>query len=166
MDSILAQPRSLILSLPPELILGIFARIKYRPSYHNQLRLVCREFHGLLQQYEHSLAVETVQLHFPFGILAKFPGLHRPETSISLRTLDELHMRLCTLFRLERNCHNIRRREGKEAAWMRLEWINLQQAGMHLLYRLHDAGSFRVSHQIEYQAYTQRQAITKTSHRL
>ncbi|KAH0371058.1 hypothetical protein KCU65_g2114, partial [Aureobasidium melanogenum] len=137
----LVQPQSLFLSLPPELILGILARIEYTPAYHNQLRLVCRDFNGLLQQYEHSLAAETVHLHFPQGILARYPGLRKTGTSIGLKTLDELYMRLCTLFRLERNCHNIRRREGKEAAWMRPEWINLQQAGMHLLYRLHDAGN-------------------------
>lgn len=161
----LVQPQSLFLSLPPELILGILARIEYTPAYHNQLRLVCRDFNGLLQQYEHSLAAETVYLHFPLGILAKYPGLYETGTSIGLKTLDELYMRLCTLFRLERNCHNIRRREGKEAAWMRPEWINLQQAGMHLLYRLHDAGIFQVPYQLKYQAYTRRQAITKTSRR-
>ncbi|KAG9681453.1 hypothetical protein KCU95_g14895, partial [Aureobasidium melanogenum] len=148
MDSILVQPQSLILSLPPELILGIFARIEYTPAYHNQLRLVCRDFNGLLQQYEHSLAAETVYLHFPLGILAKYPGLCKTGTSIGLKTLDELYMRLCTLFRLERNCHNIRKREGKEAAWMRPEWINLQQAGMHLLYRLHDAGNHENKSQV------------------
>jgi hypothetical protein len=49
-----------------------------------------------------------------------------------------------TLLRLERNCHSIRRREGKEAAWMRPEWISLQQTGMHLLYRLYDAGKYLI----------------------
>jgi hypothetical protein len=166
MDSTLVRRQSLFLSLPPELILGILARIEYTPAYHNQLRLVCRDFNGLLQQYEHSLAAETVHLHFPLGILAKYPGLHRTGTSIRFKTLDELYMRLCTLFRLERNCHNIRRRQGKEAAWMRPEWMNLQQAGMHLLYRLYDAGILHVPYQLDYQAYARRQAIMKTSRRL
>ncbi|CAD0083160.1 unnamed protein product, partial [Aureobasidium vineae] len=129
------------ISLPPELILDSLSRIDYTPGCLDGLRLVCRNFNKLLRQYEHSLAVEIIRLQFPSDVLAKHPGLQEPNTSIGFNTLDGLHTRICTLSRLERNCHNIRRREVKEAAWMRPEWINLQQAGMHLLYRLYDAGN-------------------------
>ncbi|CAD0107365.1 unnamed protein product, partial [Aureobasidium uvarum] len=133
--------RILCISLPPELILDSLSRIDYTPGCLDHLRLVCRNFNKLLRQYEHSLAVEIIRLQFPSDVLAKHPGLYEPKTSIGFKTLDELYTRIRTLTRVERNCHNIRRREGKEAAWMRPEWINLQQAGMHLLYRLYDAGT-------------------------
>ncbi|CAD0053083.1 unnamed protein product [Aureobasidium pullulans] len=135
----LSQQPSLLLSLPPELILESLAQVNYTPGHLDQLRLVCHDFNDLLQQYEHSLSLEIIRLQFPLNILAKYPGLHPPGSSLGFKTLDELYMRLNTLFRIERNCHNIRRREGKEAAWMRPEWVNLQQAGMHLLYRIHDS---------------------------
>ncbi|THY74965.1 hypothetical protein D6C86_02593 [Aureobasidium pullulans] len=137
----LAQQPSLLLSLPPELILESLAQVDYTPGHLDQLRLVCRDFNDLLQQYEHSLSFEIIRLQCPLNILAKYPGLHAPGSSLGFKTLDELYMRFNTLFRIERNCHNIRRREGKEAAWMRPEWVNLQQAGMHLLYRIHDSKS-------------------------
>ncbi|THZ77613.1 hypothetical protein D6C84_08460 [Aureobasidium pullulans] len=137
----LAQQPSLLLSLPPELILESLAQVNYTPCHLDQLRLVCRDFNDLLQQYEHSLSFEIIRLQFPLNILARYPGLHTPGSSLGFKTLDELYMRSSTLFRIERNCHNIRRREGKEAAWMRPEWVNLQQAGMHLLYRIHDSKS-------------------------
>jgi hypothetical protein len=128
--------------LPPELILDSLSRVDYTPECLNTVRLVCRDFNKILQRYEHSLAINIVRLQFPPDVLAKHPGLYERDTSIGFKTLDRLHVRLHTLFRLERNCHSIRRREGKEAAWMRVEWINLQQAGMHLLYRLCDAGKY------------------------
>lgn len=128
--------------LPLELILDSLSRIDYTPGCLGALRSVCRDFNKLLRQFEHSLAVEIIRLQFPPGVLAKHPGLDGPDRGIGFRTLDELYVRLKTMFRLERNCHNIRRREGKEAAWMRPEWISLQQTGIHLLYRLYDAGKF------------------------
>lgn len=103
---------------------------------------MCRDLNKILLEFEHSLAVGIIRLQLPPGILAKHPGLHTSKTRIGFKTLDELCTRMYTLFRIERNCHNIRRRGGKEAAWMRPEWVNLQQAGMHLLYRLHDVGRF------------------------
>jgi hypothetical protein len=136
----MARPLSLC-DLSPELILDSLSRIGYTPGCLNALRLVCRDFNNILQQYEHSLAINIIRLRFP-GVLARHPGLYETK-SIGFKTLDELHVRLYMLFRLERNCHSIRRREGKEAAWMRVEWINLQQVGMHLLYRLCDAGKYR-----------------------
>lgn len=139
MDTLAEQIPSLC-DLPLELILELLSRIGYTPGCLGALRSVCRDFNRLLRQFEHSLAVEIIRLQFPPDILAKHPGLDGPDRGIGFRTLDELYVRLETLFRLERNCHSIRRREGKEAAWMRLEWISLQQAGMHLLYRLYDAG--------------------------
>ncbi|TIA62340.1 hypothetical protein D6C77_02837 [Aureobasidium pullulans] len=144
----LAQQPSLLLSLPPELILESLAQVDYTPGHLDQLRLVCRDFNDLLQQYEHSLSFEIIRLQCPLNILAKYPGLHAPGSSLGFKTLDELYMRFNTLFRIERNCHNIRRREGKEAAWMRPEWVNLQQAGMHLLYRIHDSKSHENKAQI------------------
>lgn len=126
--------------LPLELTLDSLSRIDYTPGCLNGLRPVCRDFNTLLRRFEHSLAVEVIRLQFPPGILAKHPGLYGQGTSIGFRALDELYIRMQTLFRLERNCHSIRRREGKEAAWMRPEWIALQQTGMHLLYRLYDSG--------------------------
>ncbi|KAI5205439.1 hypothetical protein E4T39_03008 [Aureobasidium subglaciale] len=147
MTSIAKSP-SLLLSLPPELLLNSLARIDYTPGYFNRLRLVCCGLEGLLWQYEHSLAVEIIRLQFPSNILSRYPGLHEPGTSIGFRMLDEVCERMYTLFRIERNCHNIRRREGKEAVWMRIEWINLQQVGMHLLYRLFDAGNHKNKSQI------------------
>lgn len=140
--AILVERTSLLSCLPPELILNSLSHIDYAPGCFNDLRLVCRDFNKILLRFEHSLAVEIIRLQLPPGILAKHPGLQISETKIGFNTLDELCIRMCTLFRIERNCHNIRRREGKEAAWMRPEWINLHQAGMHLLYRLHDAGRF------------------------
>lgn len=130
----------LLCDLPLELLLDSLSRIEYTPGCLGALRPVCREFNKLLHRYEHSLAVEIIRLQFPPGILAKHPGLNGSNTGIGFRTVDELYIRMQTLFRLERNCHSIRRREGKEAAWMRYEWIGLQQTGMHLLYRLYDAG--------------------------
>lgn len=130
----------MICHLPLELILDSLSRIDYTPGCLHALRPVCRDFDKLLRQFEHSLAVQVIRLQFPPGILAKHPGLYGSDTGIGFKTLDELYIRLQTLFRIERNCHSIRRREGKEAAWMRPEWIDLQQTGMHLLYRLHDAG--------------------------
>ncbi|THW76600.1 hypothetical protein D6D17_10426 [Aureobasidium pullulans] len=144
----LSQQPSLLLSLPPELILESLAQVNYTPGHHDQLRLVCHDFNDLLQQYEHSLSLEIIRLQLPLNILAKYPGLHTPGSSLGFKTLDELYMRFNTLFRIERNCHNIRRREGKEAAWMRPEWVNLQQAGMHLLYRIHDSKSHENKAQI------------------
>jgi hypothetical protein len=133
----LAEPTSSLCNLPPELILNSLARIDYTPGCLDTIRSVCRDFDNLLRQFEHSLTVDIVHLQFPPGVLAKHPGLHN--MSVGFKTLDELHVRMHTLFRLERNCHSIRRREGKEAAWMRSEWIHLQQTGLHLLYRLYDA---------------------------
>jgi hypothetical protein len=127
-------------SLPPELVLDSLSRVDYTPGCLNALRLVCRDFNQILQQYEHSLALQVIRLQFSPGVLAKHPGLFYGK-DMGFKTLDELYVRLYTLFRLERNCHSIRRREGKEAAWMRPEWMNLQQAGLHLLYRLQDAGN-------------------------
>ncbi|KAI4843158.1 hypothetical protein E4T44_06896 [Aureobasidium sp. EXF-8845] len=121
----------LLHSLPPELLLDSISRLDYTPGCLSTLRL-----------YEHSLALQVMRLQFPPGVLDKHPGLLYGK-DISFKTLDELYIRLYTLFRLERNCHNIRRREGKEAAWMRPEWMNLQQAGLHLLYRLYDAGNHK-----------------------
>ncbi|CAD0094461.1 unnamed protein product [Aureobasidium mustum] len=135
----LVEQRPLLLYLPSELILDSLSRLHYTPRCLDSLRLVCREFNSILQQFEHSLTVEIIRLQFPSGILAKYPGLETSE--INFKTLDELCMRSYALSRLDRNCHNIRRREGKEAAWMRPEWINLQQAGFHLLYRLQDVGN-------------------------
>jgi hypothetical protein len=129
---------ALLHHLPPELMLDSISRLDYTPGCLDTLRLVCRNLNNLLQQYEHSLALEVIRLQFPPNVLAKHPGL--VGRNIGFKTLDELYVRLYTLFRLERNCYSIRRREGKEAAWMRPEWMNLQQAGMHLLYRLSDAG--------------------------
>lgn len=129
----------LLHSLPPELLLDSISRLDYTPRCLSTLRLVCRDFNQILQQYEHSLALQVIRLQFPRNILANHPGLDGK--NISFKTLDELYVRLSTLFRLERNCHSIRRREGKEAAWMRPEWMNLQQAGLHLLYYLYDAGN-------------------------
>ncbi|KAI4823156.1 hypothetical protein E4T44_06909 [Aureobasidium sp. EXF-8845] len=105
----------LLHSLPPELLLDSISRLDYTPGCLSALRL------------------------FPRNILANHPGLDGK--NISFKTLDELYVRLSTLFRLERNCHSIRRRAGKEAAWMRPEWMSLQQAGLHLLYYLYDAGN-------------------------
>ncbi|KEQ71909.1 hypothetical protein M436DRAFT_73658 [Aureobasidium namibiae CBS 147.97] len=130
----------MICHLPLELILDSLSRIDYAPGCLHALRPVCRDFDKLLRQFEHSLAVQVIRLQFPPGILAKHPGLYDSDTRIGFKTLDELYIRLHTLFRIERNCHSIRRREGKEAAWMRPEWIDLQQIGMHLIYRLYDAG--------------------------
>jgi hypothetical protein len=127
--------------LPPELILDSLSRVDYTPGCLNTVRLVCRNFNKILQRYEHSLAINIIRLQFPPNVLAKHPGLYETRSN-GFKSLDELYVRLHTLFRLERNCHSIRRREGKEAAWMRVEWINLQQAGMHLLYRLCDAGKY------------------------
>ncbi|KAI5251266.1 hypothetical protein E4T42_04439 [Aureobasidium subglaciale] len=135
----IAKGPSLLLSLPPELMLNSLARIDYTPGCLDHLRIVCHGLEGLLRQYEHSLAVEIIRLQFPSKVLSRYPGLHDPGTSIGFKTLDEICIRAYTLFRIERNSHNIRRREGKEAAWMRPEWVNLQQVGMHLLYRLFDA---------------------------
>ena len=130
----------MICHLPLELILDSLSRMDYTPGCLHTLRPVCRDFDKLLRHFEHSLAVQVIRQQFPPGILAKHPGLYDSDTRIGFNTLDELHIRLQTLFRIERNCHSIRRREGKEAAWMRSEWIDLQQTGMHLLYRLYDAG--------------------------
>jgi hypothetical protein len=127
--------------LPPELVLDCLSRVDYTPGCLNTLRLVSSDFNKLLQQYEHSLAVEIIRLQFAPKVLTKYPGLDGK--NIGFKTLDELYVRLYTLFRLERNCHSIRRREGKEAAWMRPEWMNLQQAGLHLLYHLYDAGNHK-----------------------
>jgi len=129
-----------ISDLPLELILDSLSRIDYTPRCLHALRPVCRNFDKLLRHFEHSLAVQVIRLQFPPGILAKHPGLYDSDTRIGFNTLDELYIRLQTLFRIERNCHSIRRREGKEAAWMRPEWIDLHQTGMHLLHRLYDAG--------------------------
>jgi hypothetical protein len=137
----MARPLSL-LDLPLELILDSLSHVDYTPGCLNALRLVCRHFNNIVQQYEHSLAMNIIRLQFPPDALARYPGLYETK-SIGFKTLDELYVRLHTLFRLERNCHSIRRREGKEAAWMKLEWINLQQVGMHLLYRLCDAGKYK-----------------------
>lgn len=136
----LVERMPLLLCLPPELILDSLSRIDYTPGCFDNLRLVCRELNNIIQRFEHGLTVEIIRLQFPPGILARYPGLRTSEIKLDFRILDELCIRMYTLSRLERNCHNIRRREGKEAAWMRPEWINLHQAGMHILYRLHDAG--------------------------
>lgn len=130
-----------LLSLPPELLLDILSRISYTSGHLTRLRLVCRTINHLLRNYEHSLAHQITTLQFPSHCLAKFPGLHTPDTNISFALLDEISARTQTLFRLERNCHSIRRRGGKRAAWMRPEWINLQMAGLYLLYRLYDSGT-------------------------
>jgi hypothetical protein len=134
----------MISQLPPELILDSFSRIDYTPGCLNALRPVCRDFNKILQQHEHNLAVEIIRLQLAPSILAKHPGLLVNNTRIGFKVLNELYQRMHTLLRLERNCHSIRRREGKEAAWMRPEWISLQQTGMHLLYRLYDAGKYLI----------------------
>lgn len=139
------QRQSSLFSLPSEIILDSLARIKYTPGHLSRLRLVCRKFDQLLKQYEHSLALQIVRLQFPENILLRFPGLcprgsGLRGSAITSKILDQIYVRLCTLSRIERNCHNIRFREGKQAAWMRPEWINVQSAGMYLLYRLHDSG--------------------------
>ncbi|KAI5244543.1 hypothetical protein E4T43_03792 [Aureobasidium subglaciale] len=108
----IAKGPSLLLSLPPELMLNSLARIDYTPGCLDRLRFVCHGLEGLLQQYEHSLAVEIIRLQFPSNVLSRYPDLHDSGTSIGFKTLDEICIRMYTLFRIERNCHNIRGREG------------------------------------------------------
>jgi hypothetical protein len=134
------QQPSLLLSLPTELILSTLAHIDYTHGHLKQLHNVCRNFHSVLSQYEQSLAIEIMRLQFPANMLARYPGLYISGAPLSFKTLDELSIRMHTLSRVERNCYSIQRRHGKEAAWMRSEWINVQQAGLHLLYRLSDSG--------------------------
>lgn len=129
-----------LVNLPAELLLEAISLVPYTPSSTKSLRLVCRRFDTIMQNYEHSIAESLVRNNFPDHYLRRFHGLSQQHGGATYATVNELYHRLQTVRGIEKNCHDINERTGKQIGWMRTRWIQVQGVGLLLLYRLCDCG--------------------------
>ncbi|KAK3715142.1 hypothetical protein LTR37_007352 [Vermiconidia calcicola] len=124
-------------NLPAEILLDIIPYIPYSPSNLRNLCLTNRKLHSLIHAHEHSLVHEIKTAQFPQNTLGFFPGL-RIADSASLRVL---HERLETLGEVHQHWLKIVN-HGLELHWLKGRWETIHKAGLLLLYRLQDAGSY------------------------
>lgn len=125
-------------TLPNEILLEIIPYI-YTPSSLSSFRLASPIFHELVKAHEQSLAQHILHTQNLRPSLRLFPGLaQKPPSYASLATL---HTRLSTLENhhakwLQMVSH------GPELYWLRGRWENIHKAGLLLLHRLQDSGSY------------------------
>lgn len=124
-------------SLPAEIWLEIIPHIPYTPTALFNLRLTCTQLNSLVTFHEHSLVgdIKTQQIAktgiqlFPGLMLTTYTGLsilHRRRA-----TLDELHSQWIVIAT-----------QSAELHWLKGRWESVHKAGLLLLYRLQDAGTY------------------------
>ncbi|GAB7350826.1 hypothetical protein MBLNU459_g1360t1 [Dothideomycetes sp. NU459] len=137
--SVQAHHAASLAALPAEILLEAITLVPYTPTSIKSLKLVCRRFNGVVCDYEHSVARSIVQAHFPHRLMDKFPSLSQ-RSGINYAMVEKLHDRLNVLRFIEKNCNDIKERDGKHSSWMETRWIRLQSVGLLLSYRLCDCG--------------------------
>lgn len=123
--------------LPAEVVLEIIPRIAYSPIDLLSLCLTCRRFNSLVSHHQISLVRAFKSSSSLRPALRQFPGL--PITGYA--DLRALHRRLARLDALHARWLHITS-HGPELAWLRGRWETIHKAGLLLLYRLHDCGSY------------------------
>lgn len=122
-------------TLPNELLLEIIPYI-YTPHDLACLCLTCARLNRLIRQHEHSL-VRDIKRCQNLGSLRLFPSL-KTETFDDLSTL---YNRLATLDDLHEQWLKITS-YGPELNWLKGRWESVHKAGLLLLHRLQDSGSY------------------------
>lgn len=124
-------------TLPIELWLDIVPHIPYTPSSLTPLRLVNSKLNTLISTHEHTL-VRTIKTQPPLNrSIALYPDL-RLHTYVHLNMLQH---RSSTLHSLSRTLEQITATEP-ELKWLTGRYASIHCAGLHLLYRLQDAGCY------------------------
>lgn len=131
------MPANGVSRLPAEVWLEIIPHIPYSPQDLTSLRLTCVTLNGLVKHHEHSLVTDIKAAQFRRDSTQLFPGL-------ALKTyanLSTLHRRLETLEELHGQWLEIVN-HGVELHWLKGRWESIHKAGLLLLYRLLDAGTY------------------------
>lgn len=125
--------------LPTEILLNIIPKIPWSRNGLRELRLVCRRFSDIAQEYEHSLSFDLIESQFPSCSSLRFPNLFET-MGVRYDTVDLVQRRWDALARAEKSCYTIRERRDKNAEWMTDRCVKLQGVGLCLLFRLQDCG--------------------------
>lgn len=128
-------PQTSLDSLPNELLLEIIPHI-YTPHDLFCLCLTCTRLSTLIKTHETTLVKHILRLQPPIS-LRLFPGL--PTKTFS--DLETLHTRLSTLSDLHEKWLQITS-HGPELHWLKGRWEGIHKAGLLLLHRLQDSGSY------------------------
>jgi len=124
-------------TLPPEVWLEIIPHIPYSPTNLACICLTCAKLNTLVKKHEHSLVSDIKSAQFPKSNTSLFP-----ELDVSTYAgLSILHQRLETLDALHSEWLRIVN-HGAELHWLKGRWESIHKAGLLLLYRLQDAGSY------------------------
>ncbi|KXT11414.1 hypothetical protein AC579_9875 [Pseudocercospora musae] len=124
-------------SLPAEVLLEVIPYIPYTPHGIACLCLTCERLNVLIKHHEHGLVKNIKLLQLSPIALQLFPNL-QTDTFEGLRTL---YQRLDTLEELHAHWLKITG-TGPELDWLKGRWESIHKAGLLLLYRLQDTGSY------------------------
>lgn len=133
--------------IPAELLADILALVPWGVINHKNLRLTCRRFNDILYNYESSIAREIISKQCPPSSQLRFPSIFEDNgTKTGYLIVYEVQRRWKVLEDIEKSCSRVRERNGKQAGWMTPRLVGLQGIGLCLLFRMCDAGEWRVVH--------------------
>ena len=131
-------PSQLSLSaLPAELVLEILPYIPYTAHGFRCLCLTCAKLNLLIKHHEQGLVRDIKLCQISPLQLQLFPSL----ATDTFAGLDTLHKRLETLEDLHEQWLKITN-HGPELDWLKGRWETIHKAGLLLLHRLQDSGSY------------------------
>ncbi|SMQ49269.1 unnamed protein product [Zymoseptoria tritici ST99CH_3D7] len=122
--------------LPAELLLEIIP-YTYTPHALHCLCLTCTRLNILVKEHEKSLVLAIKQCQDYTSILRLFPSLD----TTTFSGLTVLHKRLSSLEDLHTQWLHITS-HGPELHWLKGRWEGIHKAGLLLLHRLQDTGSY------------------------
>ncbi|KAK5110677.1 hypothetical protein LTR85_000759 [Meristemomyces frigidus] len=130
-------------TLPVELWLEIIPHIPYTPKNISSLCLTCTQLNVLLNIHEHSLVSDIKRAQLGTDCISLFPSLNLT----TYAGLNTLHNRLETLHDLHSQWLRIVN-HGAELHWLKGRWESVHKAGLLLLYRLQDGGTYEAKVQL------------------
>lgn len=124
-------------ALPAEVLLDIIPYIPFSPNSFKGLCLTCTRLHLLVKHHEHGIVRAIKRNQFSSLSLELFPDLATNNfhgltiLRSRIESLEDLHSQW---LRITSNTPDLR--------WLKGRWENIHKAGLLLLYRLQDSGTY------------------------